>query len=291
MTGFARVAGGDAQFEWTWEARSVNGRGLDVRCRVPAGFDELEVEARARVAKRFARGNLALTLAVTRKSAASRLNVNRELLMQLVTLARELREQADAAPPRIDGLLSIRGVIETNDAEEVDEAHRAARNGALLAALDAALVQLAAAREAEGEALLATLRGHIDEVEALVRRARSSAAASPDAARERLQKQLSELLGGQAVVPPERLAQEVALLATRSDVREELDRLAAHIGQARALLAEGTAIGRRLEFLAQEFNREANTLCSKSSDIELTRIGLSLKASIDRLREQSANIE
>jgi uncharacterized protein (TIGR00255 family) len=291
MTGFARAAASDERLAWTWEARSVNGRSLDVRCRVPPGFDQLESAARAAVGKRFSRGNVSLTLAVERKAGAARVAINRDALDQVLALVKDLEGRTNAAPPRIDGLLAVRGVVETvEDADEPD-AIRAARDGAMMKTLDQALSQLHAAREAEGRALAATLAAHLREIEELTRAAADSAATQPAAIKARLEAQLAELLGAQPALPAERLAQEVALLATRGDVREELDRLVAHIAAAHALLADTGAVGRRLEFLAQEFNREANTLCSKSADIALTQTGLALKAVIDRLREQSANIE
>lgn len=291
MTGFARAASSDAAYAWTWEARSVNGRSLDVRCRVPPGFDQLESSARAAASKRFNRGNISLGLSVERKAGATRVVVNREVLDQVLALAKEIEETTSAATPRIDGLLAIRGVVELAEREPESEEARASRDSAILATLDSALAQLAIAREAEGRALAGTLTAHLDEIEMLTRAAASHAAAQPAAIKARIESQLAELLGQVPAVPAERLAQEAALLATRADVREELDRLAAHVAAARDLLRDSGAIGRRLEFLAQEFNREANTLCSKSADIELTRIGLALKAVIDRLREQSANIE
>ncbi|HEX6978173.1 MAG TPA: YicC/YloC family endoribonuclease [Alphaproteobacteria bacterium] len=291
MTGFARAAGSDDLYAWTWEARSVNGRGLDLRCRVPPGFDQLEVAARTAAAKRFSRGSINLNLAVERKAGTSRVAVNRDVLEQILGVVRELEGRVNAAPPRLDGLLALRGVIEIDEREVEPEEARAARDAAILATLDESLTQLQSARESEGRTIAAALTMHLDEIEMLTRRAAEHAAAQPAAIRARLEAQLAELLGTQPPIPPERLAQEVALLATRADVREELDRLGAHIAAARELLSEPAAVGRRLEFLAQELNREANTLCSKSADIELTRMGLALKAAIDRLREQSANIE
>ena len=291
MTGFARAAASDDRFAWTWEARSVNGRSLDVRCRVARGFDQLESPARAAASKRFNRGNINLTLGIERKAGATRVVVNREVLDQVLALVRDLEGKVNAAPPRLDGLLAVRGVVETVEETGEDDEVRAARDAAILKTLESALQQLQAAREAEGRALAATLTAHIDEIETLTREASGCAAAQPAAMKARLEAQLAELLGSQPPLPQDRLAQEVALLATRGDVREELDRLAAHIAAARALLKDKGAVGRRLEFLAQEFNREANTLCSKSSDVALTQTGLALKAVIDRLREQAANVE
>jgi uncharacterized protein (TIGR00255 family) len=204
---------------------------------------------------------------------------------------KDLESKVNAAPARLDGLLAVRGVVETvEDTDENGEAGTA-RDTAMLKTLDTALAQLQSVREAEGKALAATLAAHVDEIETLTREAAGNAAAQPAAMKARLEAQLAELLGSQPPLPPDRLAQEVALLATRGDVREELDRLGAHIAAARALLTDKGAVGRRLEFLAQEFNREANTLCSKSADVALTQTGLALKAVIDRLREQAANVE
>ena len=291
MTGFARAAASDERFAWTWEARSVNGRSLDVRCRIAPGFDQLESPARAAAAKRFSRGNINLTLGIERKAGTARVVVNREVLDQVLALVKDLEGKVNAAPARLDGLLAVRGVVETvEDTDENGEAG-AARDTAILKTLDTALAQLQSVREAEGKALAATLTAHVDEIETLTREAAGNAAAQPAAMKARLEAQLAELLGAAPSLPPERLAQEVALLATRGDVREELDRLGAHIAAARTLLKDKGAVGRRLEFLAQEFNREANTLCSKSADVALTQTGLALKAVIDRLREQAANVE
>lgn len=291
MTGFARAASSDDIYNWSWEARSVNGRSLDVRTRVAPGLDLLETAARAAVAKRFSRGNIALTLNAERKAGTTRVVINRDVLNQVVAAVNDLQGHVEAAPPRFDGLLAIRGVVETVDhAPESDET-RAARDTAMLATLDQALDQLRIARATEGRALAVAMTGHLDEIEALTEKAANLAAAQPAAIKARLETRLAELLGAQPALPPERLAQEAAVLASRADIREELDRLRAHIAAARALLREASAIGRKFEFLTQEFNREANTLCSKSADIELTNTGLALKAVIDRLREQAANIE
>src|SRR5690349_20208810 len=250
MTGFARAAASDERFAWMWEARSVNGRSLDVRCRLAPGFDQLESPARAAAAKRFNRGNINLTLGIERKAGAARVVINREVLDQVLALVKDLEGKVNAAPPRLDGLLAVRGVVDTVEGVDEDEDARTARDAAVLKTLDAALQQLKAAREAEGRALAGTHAAHIDEIEALTREASGLAAAQPAAMKARLEAQLAELLGSQQPLPAERLEQEVALLATRGDVREELDRLAAHIAAARALLGDKGAIGRRLEFLA-----------------------------------------
>jgi uncharacterized protein (TIGR00255 family) len=290
MTGFARREGGDSHQTWVWEAKSVNGKGLDVRPKVPAGYDQLDQQVRAAVPKVCARGNVGVQLTVDRGERRMQLQVNREMLDQLVQLTRELAQEVDAERPRLDGLLAVRGVLETVEEPE-DDALRAERERRMAADLQAVLDELAAARRQEGEHLKATADAHLAEIERLTRQARESAASQPDALRARLEKQVQELLEARTGVSEERLAQEAALLASKADVREELDRLDAHVTAARELLAEGGAVGRRLDFLCQEFNREANTLCSKAADVALTRIGLSLKNAVEQLREQVQNIE
>lgn len=291
MTGFARASAEALGRTATWEARSVNGRGLDVRLRTPPGLDRLETEIRARTAKRFDRGNVALNLALESPPAPARLQINRAALDQVIALMGELSGRIDAAAPRLDGILGVRGVIETVAEAPLDEADQAKIDAAILSALDATLAGLAQARAQEGAALARIIGATIDEIEALTAEAAANATTQPAALKAKLEAQIAELLGAQNPMAPERLAHEAALLAVKADVREELDRLRAHIAQARELFAKGGAIGRKLDFLSQEFNREANTLCSKSSDIALTRIGLALKTAIDRMREQAANVE
>jgi uncharacterized protein (TIGR00255 family) len=288
MTGFARAEGDQLGISWVWEMKSVNGKSLDLRLRLAAGFDALEPLLRALLAQRFRRGNFSASLAVTRTAPAV-VRVNRETLSQLVALMNELAGEIEAAPPRIDGLLALRGVVETVEDESdlvLDERRRA-----VLASCATALDRLADARAEEGERLAAVLRGQLGEMLDLVEAAAGCAAAQPAAIRERLQTMLGSLADLVPGMPEERVAQEMALLVARSDIREELERLRAHIEQASDLLQQDEAVGRRLDFLCQELNREANTLCSKSADIELTRIGLSLKAAIEQFREQVQNIE
>ena len=287
MTGFARQAGGDGRLTWMWEVKSVNGRGLDVRCRLPSGHEDLEAIARATAQKHCTRGNLQIALAINRGEASARFQINRDLLDQLVALTREIE---GAAPPRIDGLLTVRGVVETVEEEETKD-QLDARMAAMEADLARALGALTTMRRAEGERLKDIILERLDEIERLTAAAGESAAVQPEAVRERLRTQVEELLDATPALPEERLAQEAALLATKADVREELDRLSAHVAAAREHLAEGGPIGRRLDFLCQEFNREANTLCSKSWDVALNRIGLDLKAAVDQLREQVQNVE
>ncbi|SMH60210.1 YicC/YloC family endoribonuclease [Azospirillum agricola] len=288
MTGFARVDGHGDGFSWTFEAKSVNGRSLDLRCRLPSGFDGVEAVARAEVPKKLARGNVNLTLTVNRSQAVSQLRINRELLAQVLELAREI-EGAGAAPPRLDSLLAVRGIIEPVEEDETEARERV--ESALKADLAKLIDQLAVNRLAEGARLAAVLNGHLDEIARLVEAAGACASTQPEALREKLRTQVATILGSFPALSEERLAQEAAILIGKADVREEMDRLRAHIQAARDMMTEGGAIGRRFDFLCQEFNREANTLCSKSADVELTRIGLSLKASIEQLREQVQNIE
>jgi uncharacterized protein (TIGR00255 family) len=237
------------------------------------------------------RGNASFNLAVETPPQAPQLRINRAALDQIMALVREVQSEVDAAAPRLDGLLGLRGVIETAPESAPDEAAQGRLDAAILAAFDACLDGLIAARAGEGKALAAILGATLDEVEALAKEAAANAAARGPAIKAKLDAQLAELLAGQSAIDPQRLAHEAALLAVKADVREELDRLGAHIAQARELLAKGKGIGRKLDFLSQEFNREANTLCSKSADIALTRTGLALKTAIDRLREQAANVE
>ena len=290
MTGFARHEGGDGTLSWAWELKSVNGKNLDLRCRVPGGYEALEVAARATAQKHCTRGNLQLSLTVNRGQVPVKLQVNREVLDQLLGLMRELEGEVRAEPPRLDGLLAVRGVLEAVEEEETKE-QVDVRTAAMEEDLVLALEALVAMRRAEGRRLKALADGHLAEIERLTAAAGETAAARPEALRARLKAQVEELLEAAPALPEERLAQEAAVLAAKADVREELDRLNAHVAAAHDLLAGGKAIGRRLDFLCQELNREANTLCSKSQDVALTRIGLDLKAVVDQLREQIQNIE
>jgi len=288
MTGFARAEGEADGISWVWELRSVNGRALELRLRLPPGFEPLEPQLRAALGQRCRRGNVSATLSVTRLVPPA-IRINRPMLDQIVALLRELSRDIDAAPPRLDGLLAVRGIIET--VEDDPEPVVAARRAAVFAGWAQALDRLAAARQEEGARLAALLADQRAGLAALVEAAAASAAAQPVAIRARLEALLGDLAGLAPSTPEERVAQELAMLVTRADVREELDRLRAHIAQAGELLARGDAVGRELDFLCQELNREANTLCSKSADIELTRVGLSLKAAIEQFREQVQNLE
>jgi uncharacterized protein (TIGR00255 family) len=290
MTGFARADGHADGISWVWELKSVNGKALDLRFRLPPGFEALELPLRQSLAQKLKRGALSINLSLTRIGAAAGLRVNREALDQLAALAQQLVAEGKAAPPSADGLLALRGVLEGSE-EVADAAERERRQQSLLPSFETALAQLAAMRIAEGERLIPVLEARLAEIAELLAAAEDNAAAQPERLKARLSDILAELLAAAPPLPPERLAQEAALLVAKGDIREELDRLAAHIVAAQELLAEGGAVGRRFDFLCQEFNREANTLCSKSADVSLTRIGLALKAAIEQLREQVQNLE
>jgi uncharacterized protein (TIGR00255 family) len=290
MTGFARTDGHEEGVSWVWEVKSVNSKSLDLRFRLPPGHEALELPLRAGLAQRVKRGAVSVTLTMTKAAAGGGLRVNREALAQVVALAQELVAQGQAAPPRADGLLALRGVLESGDESE-DVAQRERRQAALAASFGTALDGLVANRAAEGERLIPVLETRLAEIASLVAAAEDSASVQPQALKLKLAAMVGQLLEAAPPLPPERLAQEAALLVAKADIREELDRLSAHIVAAQELLAEGGAVGRRFDFLCQEFNREANTLCSKSADVLLTRTGLALKASIEQLREQVQNLE
>jgi len=290
MTGFARAQGAQAGWRWHWEVRSVNARGLDVRVRFPEGFDGLEAPARILANERFSRGNVSASLTLTNDPVRGSIKINPDVLAQVVAALDALKGKVAAAPPTLDGILALRGVLEPQTTE-LSQAEIAARDAAVLESLANAFDALGDARRDEGTRLHAVMAQQIERMEELVGQAERLAATQPAQLRARLKTLVDELLAARTGVSEERLAQELALILTKADVREELDRLKSHLTQARDLFAAKGAQGRRLDFLAQEFNREANTLCSKSSDIELTRIGLELKAVIDQLREQVQNVE
>ena len=291
MTGFARVAAEQADTAIVWEVKSVNGKGLEFRPRLPQGFERLEPMLRQAVQKRFARGSFQAALTVTRGAGAqAQPVVNEAFLRDVAGLALRLQEQFGTAPATADGLLCLRGVLEMPETTETEE-ERAALDAAIEATLADALAGLADARRAEGEALGALLAGHLDAIEALTLRAEADPSREPAAIRARLAEQVRLLLDASAGLDEARLHQEAAFLATKADIREEIDRLKTHVASARALLQGGGAVGRKLDFLAQEFNRESNTLCSKSNAAAVTAIGLELKAVVDQFREQVQNLE
>lgn len=290
MTGFARASGQWRNITWIWEIKSVNGRNLDLRCRLPSGFDALESQLRRKLSEYLSRGSVNISLVLRGQMRDSSIQINRDVLDQLVALAKAYSNTAGVEPARLDGLLNVQGVI-TIEETELAEEDLAAREAALMASLDAALADLKLSRDAEGKRLSQVLAERVSVIASLADQARACPAAQPDAIRQRYEIRVGEFAGNMAGVDPARLAQEAAILATKADVREELDRLDAHVRAATDLLGAKDAVGRKLDFLAQEFNREANTLCSKSSDAELTRIGLELKSTIDQFREQVQNIE
>lgn len=290
MTGFARAHGSHGSWRWHWEVRSVNARGLDLRVRLPEGFESLEQPTRILASERFTRGGITIALTVDSEASRGAIRINHEALNQILTAIRTLEGTVKADPPTLDGILALKGVIETQSSE-VTEIELGARDAAVLSSLTQALDGLAAARREEGARLNAFLSAQTARLAELVGEAAALASTQPQLLQARLKASLDQLGANQAGVTPDRIAQEVALLLVRADVREEIDRLKAHLAQASDLLAAKGAQGRRLDFLAQEFNREANTLCSKSSDIPLTRIGLEMKATIDQFREQVQNVE
>ena len=291
MTGFARAEGQQDACSWSWELKSVNARGLDVRCRMPQGFETLEQPVRQRTAAALKRGNISAMLSLAWSGARQGVRINADVLEQVLALAPLIQNRlGDCRPPSVDGLLSLRGVIDVLDPMPTGEA-RAALESTLLTGLDGALAALSEVRRAEGARLDAVLREQLQRLAVLGRRARELASAQPAAIFARLNDQMAALLGQSPALTPERLAQEAALLAAKADPREELDRLRAHCEAALALLDDGGPVGRQLDFLCQELNREANTLCAKAGDIELTRVGLDLKATVEQIREQVQNIE
>lgn len=289
MTGYARATGAVPGASFTCELKSVNGRGLDLRLRLAPGFDSLESEIRQLVAKMVSRGSVTLNLAVERDGAGGELLINQQALATVLAAMSDLAGKINAVPPSLDGILGLKGVLEQRD-RPLAAAHEETLTAAILAGVAEALVDLVLARRQEGARIAVVLSERIDEVEALVARAEVHPARSRDTILAKLRQQVQDLAGDISITD-ERLAQEALLLATKADIREELDRLTAHIASARQLIKAGGPVGRRLDFLAQEFNREANTLCSKANAVELTAIGLDLKASIDQLREQVQNIE
>ncbi len=288
MTGYAHAEGSLDAVTWSWDLRSVNGRGLDLRLRLPGGCESIEPKVREAVARYCRRGSVSAQLDLQRRSGGRAVVLDRALLDRVLALHLELAGRVDPAPPRLEALLAIRGMLVDEDgaAPEVDTD---ARDAAMLASLEEACRRLERARRDEGARLAAVVAGLVARIAELTAAARALAELQPRALADRLRRQLAELVGGSVAV--DRLEQEIALLAARADPREELDRLDAHVAAARALLAEGGPCGRKLDFLAQEFNREANTLTAKSGDIELTRLGLELKSAIDQFREQIQNLE
>ena len=290
MTGFARSDGVHGDTSWFWEVKSVNGRSLDLRFRLPSGLERLEAAVRGLCQEKLARGNCAVNLTVKRESGQTEIRLNEAALAQARAVAERAKTLTDLKSARLDTLLAMRGVVETVEPEETEE-QQAALGHALLAGLAAALDELVVARTGEGERLQRVIEQQLADIDGFVARAVSAVARQPEALSARLREQIARLGEAGATLDPERLHQEALLLAAKADIKEELDRLRAHVAAANELIASGQPAGRKLEFLAQEFNREANTICSKAADIELSRIGLELKTVIDQLREQVQNIE
>ena len=291
MTGFARGQGGGGTLAWHWELKSVNGRSLDVRMRLPPGSEFLEPAARDLCTKRLARGNVNATLTVTRTAGATVIKLNEPALLQVQAAAKRARELCpELTPATMDGMLAMRGVLEAGEATE-SEAEEAERGQAMLATLDKTLDALTADRAREGERLTRVLANQIKEIELHTLAAERSPSRSVERVQARLAEQVQRLAGSSPQLEPERLHQEAMLLAVKADIEEELQRLKSHIAEAESLLSSREPAGRKLDFLTQEFNREANTLCSKSNDTEITKTGLALKLVIDQMREQVQNIE
>ena len=290
MTGFTRANGAFGSYRWTWEIKTVNGKGLDVRLRMPPGFDELERPVRALMGERLSRGSCYVTLSLQHDANMQTLRVNNDVLEAVLAAMAQVGDRVDAQKPSLDGLLSIKGVMEQVEEEESEETRKALLS-AILVNFEEAVVDLNAMRKAEGAALEAIVAQRVEELESLTRQAETCPARSAEAIREKLRQQIDRILEADKGLNEDRLYQEAVLIAGKVDIREELDRLYAHCAAVRSLLAEDRPVGRKLDFLAQEFNREANTLCSKSNDTSLTAIGLELKATIEQLREQIQNVE
>lgn len=293
MTGFAARRGQGAGAAWAWDIRGVNGKGFDLRLRLPEGIEGLEQAVRAEVGRAVARGNVSLTLRLEREAAGDVARLRPAGLAAVLAGLAEVQAAAhlagvDLVPPSAAEVLAFRGVTEQAAGDEGDsEALRAA----LLADLAPLLADFAAARAAEGAALAAVVGAQVDRIAALVEEARAAAEARRPAQAEALRAALARVMDSAAEADPARVAQELALQAVKSDVTEEIDRLTAHVAAARALLSDAGPVGRKFDFLTQEFMREANTLCSKAQAASLTRVGLDLKVVIDQMREQVANIE
>jgi uncharacterized protein (TIGR00255 family) len=290
MTGFARGHGICGPYSWSWELKSVNAKGLDLRLRLPPGWDAVEVPVRSRATEALARGTVYGTLAVERQGVAPVVRVNEPVLNALLSTIRNLTGRLDAAPPRLDGILGLKGVIEVIDEDEREEDRRAAEQ-AVVTGFHQTVAELAAMRRHEGRALGQVLTQRLVEIGVLAARAEAAPGRRPETIRARIAEQVASLLAASERFDPDRLHQEAILIASKADVREELDRLASHVAQAQRLIADGGPIGRRLDFLSQELNREVNTLCAKSNDVELTNIGLELKSVVEQFREQVQNLE
>jgi uncharacterized protein (TIGR00255 family) len=290
MTGFARSHGASGPYAFEWELKSVNAKGFDLRLRLPQGWDELDAHAKKRAAELLSRGTVYANLNIRRANAASTVRINEDVLNAVVKVAHQLAGKIDAVAPSIDGLLAIKGVIEMVEPESDEDEDNAAKAAAAMA-FDEALDNLVAMRRREGASLGQILSQRLDEIEGLANKAEAAPGRKPEAVRARLAEQVAALLETTDRFDADRLNQEALLIAAKADIREELDRIASHLSQARELLGKGGPIGRRLDFLAQEFHREVNTTCSKSNDLELTNTGLEMKGVVEQFREQVQNLE
>jgi uncharacterized protein (TIGR00255 family) len=290
MTGFARGHGVAGAYAWSWEIKSVNAKGLDLRLRLPPGWDAVEVPARKRASDELARGTVYANLTVERKGVAPTVKVNEQVLAAVMSTLKGLAGKVEAAPATLDGILALKGVIEVTEEDESVEARRAAEQ-AVIAGFEQALADLAAMRREEGATLGRVLNERLGEIATLAGRAEKAPGRKPEAIKARLAEQVATLLSASQRFDSDRLHQEAIMLAAKADIREELDRLASHVAQAQKLLSEGGAVGRRLDFLAQELHRESNTLTAKANDVELTNIGLALKTAVEQFREQVQNLE
>ncbi|MGL4635034.1 MAG: YicC/YloC family endoribonuclease [Beijerinckiaceae bacterium] len=290
MTGFARSAGHAGNVSWSWEMKSVNAKGFDLRLRLPGGLDGVETEARRMIGTVVARGTIHASLDFIRGTRSAEIKINETLAAELAQKLLSVAKTVGLQPPSFDAILGVRGVVEVTEQQDTDE-QRAALAEAVTTSLEEVIVGLVAARQSEGAALAVILEEKLSAIETLVLAADAHPSRSADSVKSRIRRQINDLLGNSDALDEQRLHQEAMLLAVKGDVREELDRLKAHVEQARQLFARGGAIGRRLDFLAQELSREANTLCAKSSDSGLTAIGLDLKTLVEQFREQVQNVE
>ena len=290
MTGFARAVGAEGPWRWTVELKCVNAKGLDLRLRLPPAFDRIEADARARLSRALARGTCFATISAQREGAGVEARVDAAVLAKIIAAAREAGETFGLAPPTMDGVIAVRGVVDLVESAD-DEATMARVCAGALASLDEAIAGLTQARRTEGAALQAVLNERLDAIAALTEAADENPARKPEAVRAKLAQSIDALMQSGRGFDENRLHQEAILIAAKADIREELDRLKTHVAAARALLTEGGPVGRKLDFLAQEFGREANTLCAKANDASLTAQGLELRVQIEQLREQVQNIE
>lgn len=290
MTGFARTQGQFEETSWVWELRSVNGKGLDLRLRIPSGFEALEVKSRKLLTTYFTRGNVQISLSVTQSSSASLPYINQEAVSTLLEAAKELQQRVGGDLPSAAELMAMRGVVELQEKQLNDE-EKDTLHLAILESLKEAAEALLSMRQGEGRAIAEVLRQQVEKIEQLHRQIEANDARSPEAIKQQLQTQIDKIVENNAEFDDQRLYQEVAILAAKADLQEELDRLVVHVKAAQDLLRSDGPVGRRLDFLAQEFNRECNTICSKSNSAEVTSIGLDMKLIIDQFREQLQNME